>query len=262
MSGTDQIQYEAGDHGVVTLWLNRPEKRNGLCFEMLDAMHAYLTEIEQRRDARVLVIRGRGGNFCSGGDLEEAGEPVAHKGLLESQRKLSGLFARIQHFARPTIAVVDGYAIASGFELMLACDFAVAADDAKIGDFHIRRALISASGLLYRLPRMIGSRKARELMMTGRLLSGVEGAQWGVVNRSVPPDLLEKEVNDLCGGLATKSMHCMQITKLAANQGLDAGPDTLAAVETLAINLVYRSEDAQEGVSAFLEKRTPRWRDQ
>ncbi|MGC4250203.1 MAG: enoyl-CoA hydratase/isomerase family protein [Sphingobium sp.] len=257
---SDSIRYETGGDGVATLWLNRPDKRNSIHVEMLHAMNARLSLIERDPALHVLVIRGAGGNFCGGGDLESAVDPSVSAVPSEYQRMLAALFNRIQNFLKPTVAVVEGYATGGGLELMLACDFAIAADDAWIGDYHVNRALVAGCGLLYRLPRVLGLRKAKELVLTGKLLSGRECAEWGLVNSAAPADMLESEVEALCRTLAGKSSLCMQITKLALNQSMDAGSDMLALVETLTVNLMNQSADTQEGIAAFLEKRSPQWK--
>ena len=142
---------------------------------------------------------------------------------------------------------------------MISCDFALAATTARIGDFHIRRALFGGCGPIYRLPRYIGLRKAKELMLTGKLLSGTEAAEWGLVNDVAPPEEFDALIERFCGPLIDKSPFCMWITKMAVNRGLDADTNSLITLETLACNVVHQSQDAREGVSAFLEKRDPKW---
>jgi enoyl-CoA hydratase len=155
--------------------------------------------------------------------------------------------------------VVEGYAVAGGFELMISCDFAVVSDDAKIGDFHIRRALFGGAGPIYRLPRYIGLRKTKELLLTGKLLSGSECEDWGLANVSAPAEELEQAIADFVAPMKDKSAFTMRITKLAANRGLDGDTETLIALESMTCNVAHQSQDAREGVQAFLEKRDPVW---
>ena len=155
--------------------------------------------------------------------------------------------------------MVEGYAVAGGFELMISCDFAIAADDAKIGDFHIRRALFGGAGPIYRLPRYIGLRKTKELLFTGKLLSGKQCEQWGLANVSAPTEELEDAIAEFVAPLKDKSAFTMRITKLAANRGLDGDTETLIALESMTCNVAHQSNDAREGVQAFLEKREPVW---
>jgi enoyl-CoA hydratase len=157
--------------------------------------------------------------------------------------------------------VIEGYAVAGGFELAISTDFALIADEAQIGDFHIRRALFGGCGPIYRLPRIMGMRKAKELMLTGKLLSGKEaaGPQWNLCNASAPADQLDDLVADFVAPLADKSPFCMKITKSTVNRGLDADQESLIVMERMACNVVHHSNDAKEGVAAFLEKREPVW---
>src|SRR5436190_1425410 len=145
-------------------------------------------------------------------------------------------------------------------QLGAALERAIAADDAKIGDFHIRRALFGGAGPIYRLPRYIGLRKTKELLFTGKLLSGKECEEWGLANVSAPTDQLEQAIADFVAPMKDKSAFTMRITKLAANRGLDGDTETLIALESMTCNVAHQSEDAREGVQAFLEKREPVWK--
>ncbi len=150
--------------------------------------------------------------------------------------------------------------MAGGFELFISCDFAVVEDNARIGDFHIRRALFGGAGPIYRLPRYIGLRKTKELLLTGKLLSGKECEEWGLANVSAPAEELDEAVAKFIAPLIDKSAFTMRITKLAANRGLDGDTETLLALESMTCNVAHQSQDAKEGVQAFLEKRDPVWK--
>src|SRR5438046_8754204 len=141
-------------------------------------------------------------------------------------------FDRAFNLSKPTVAVVEGHAVAGGFELMISCDFCVAADDARIGDFHIRRALFGGAGPIYRLPRYIGLRKTKELLFTGKLLSGKECEEWGLANGSAPSgEALEQAIADCAAPRLDKSACTRRITKLAGNRGLAGDPATLIGLE-------------------------------
>ena len=170
-------------------------------------------------------------------------------------------YDRIFNLRKPTIAVVEGYAVAGGFELMISCDFCIASTDAKIGDFHIRRALFGGAGPIYRLPRYIGLRKAKELMLTGKLLSGQECFEWNLANVAAPPEGLEQAIAEFVAPLKDKGALIMHVTKMTANRGLDGDTETLIALESMACNVIHQSADAREGVQAFLEKRDAVWTD-
>ena len=220
-----------------------------------------LDRAEEDENARVVVIRGRGNTFCAGADLNMLDSEFL--GTTNKSVKIAQVsartFARAFDLGKPTIAVVEGFAVAGGFELAISCDFLIAADDAKIGDFHIRRALFGGAGPIYRLPRMIGMRRSKELMLTGKLLTGEQCAEWGLVNACAPQAGFDQLIQDFCAPLIDKSPFCMWMTKMAVNRGLDADTNSLITLETMTCNVVHHSADAKEGVRAFLEKRKPEW---
>jgi enoyl-CoA hydratase len=249
----DVIQYEVASNGIATIWLNRPHTRKEL--------EAAVDRAGDDTRALAVVFRGRGNTFCSGADLGELVSPVLHASSSSLQLAIDSArtYDKIFNMKKPTIAAVEGYAVAGGFELMISCDFALAASEAKIGDFHIRRALFGGAGPIYRLPRMIGMRRSKELMLTGKLLSGDQCADWGLVNASAPQAEFDKLIEDFCAPLIDKSPFCMWMTKMAVNRGLDADTNSLITLETMTCNVVHHSEDAKEGVRAFLDKRAPVW---
>jgi enoyl-CoA hydratase/carnithine racemase len=226
-----------------------------------------MTELQaavERADAdeavRVLVLRGRGGTFCSGYDLDELqADYLQRTDALEVAVKSAHFVDKIFEARKPSVAVLEGYTTAGGFEIMINCDFAIAADDALIGDFHIRRSLFGGAGPIYRLPRLIGLRKAKELMLTGKLLTGVQAKEWGLINDCAPTDRLDECVELFIADLVDKSPFAMWITKMAVNKGLDADQGTLMVLEHFVSSMAMLSNDAAEGVAAFLEKRDPSW---
>jgi enoyl-CoA hydratase len=261
-TGAEPIQYEVADQ-VATIWLNRPEVKNCVNWALLTQLGAALDRAEDDPDVRVVLIRGRGNTFCAGADLNMLDSEFL--GTTNNSVKIAQVsartFDRAFNLSKPTIAVVEGYAVAGGFELMISCDFCIAAEDARIGDFHIRRALFGGAGPIYRLPRYIGLRKTKELLLTGKLLSGAECEDWGLANVSAPSgDALEQAIEDFIAPMKDKSAFTMRITKLAANRGLDGDTETLIALESMTCNVAHQSDDAREGVQAFLEKREPVWK--
>ena len=256
----ETVQYEKAGP-IATIWLNRPEVRNCINWATLTALAAAVDRAEADDEVRAVLFRGRGHTFCAGADLNMLGGEFL--GTTQASLELAQLSAKtydhIYNLRKPTIAVVEGYAVAGGFELLISCDFAIAADDARIGDFHIRRGVFGGAGPIYRLPRYVGMRRAKELMLTGKLLSGKTCVEWGLCNASAPADELDRVVAEFVGELIDKSPFCMWMTKMAANRGMDADTDSLIVLETMTCNVVHHSADAKEGVQAFLEKRKPVW---
>jgi len=259
MVEAEPIQYEVDGH-VARIWLNRPHKRNSVSQQLLQELDEARIRAENDPEVRAIVIRGREGTFCSGFDLDELqGDFIGSSAAYEIAQRSARICDSIFRSPKPSVAVLEGYTTAGGFEIMINCDFAIATEDAKIGDFHIRRALFGGAGPIYRVPRILGERKAKELMLTGKLLSGREAYEWGLVNAVAPADKLDETVDEFVSHLVDKSPFQMAITKMCLNRSLDADTDTLMLVERLAVGVTLNSHDAAEGVSAFLEKREPAW---
>jgi enoyl-CoA hydratase len=259
MPVTDHVVLEK-DGEIARVWLNRPHKKNAVTVELLHRLDEIIREVDSDPDLRVLILRGREGTFCSGFDLDELlADYVGTTTAMEVAVLSAKVCDRLYSMNTPSVAVLEGFVTAGGFELMISCDFAVSADDAQIGDFHIRRALFGGAGPIYRLPRMIGIRKTKELMLTGKLLSGKEAVDFDLINASAPAEALDELVKDFIAPLIDKSPFAMRLTKMTIDRGLDADIQSLMVMEHLAVGNALQSEDAREGVNAFLEKREPKW---
>ena len=255
----EPIQYEVDGH-IARIWLNRPHKKNCVSQQLLDELDEAVKRADADDDVRVMIIRGRGGTFCSGFDLDELqSDFVGNTYALEIAQRSARICDGIFNARKPSISVLEGYTTAGGFEIMINSDFAVAADDALIGDFHMNRALFGGAGPIYRLPRIIGERKAKELMLSGKLLTGKEAKEWGLVNDCAPADELDDCVERFAAQFTDKSPFQMSITKMTLNRSLDADTNTMMVLERLAVGVTLNSNDAAEGVAAFLEKRDPNW---
>ena len=259
MAVTDHVVLEK-DGEIARVWLNRPHKKNAVTVELLHRLDEIISEVDSDPDLRVLILRGREGTFCSGFDLDELlADYVGTTTAMEVAVLSAKVCDRLYSMNTPSVAVLEGFVTAGGFELMISCDFAVSADDAQIGDFHIRRALFGGAGPIYRLPRMIGIRKTKELMLTGKLLSGKEAVDFDLINASAPAEELDQLVKDFIAPIIDKSPFAMRLTKMTIDRGLDADIQSLMVMEHLAVGNALQSEDAREGVNAFLEKREPKW---
>jgi enoyl-CoA hydratase len=259
MPVTDHVVLEK-DGEIARVWLNRPHKKNAVTVELLHRLDEIIREVDSDPDLRVLILRGREGTFCSGFDLDELlADYVGTTTAMEVAVLSAKVCDRLYSMNTPSVAVLEGFVTAGGFELMISCDFAVSSDDAQIGDFHIRRALFGGAGPIYRLPRMIGIRKTKELMLTGKLLSGKEAVAFDLINASAPAEELDELVKDFIAPLIDKSPFAMRLTKMTIDRGLDADIQSLMVMEHLAVGNALQSEDAREGVNAFLEKREPKW---
>lgn len=255
----DEILRDVAD-GVATVTINRPEKRNSVAWSTIKALREAVADLKEDDDVRVVVLTGAGDKaFCSGADLtgmpSDAGEAAVH----DARGEFARLFLDLWHLGKPTIAKVRGYALAGGFGLALACDLVVAADDAQFGTPEINVGLWPHM-ITVPLMRSMPPKKALELMMTGRRVGAAEAGEIGFVTRVVRIDELDGAVSELAGDLAGKSPLVMKLGRDSFYGAWDlAAEDALRMLHPL-LTVTAATEDAAEGVAAFAEKRTPRWR--
>jgi len=241
--------------GVLVITLNRVEARNAVDGALARDLAAALDLLDADDDLRVGVLTGAGGTFCSGMDLKAflRGEtPVV------DDRGLGGLTMAPPR--KPLIAAVEGYAFAGGFELMLACDLVVAAEDAKLGVPEVKRALVPGGGGALLLTRRIPRAIALELLLTGDPITAARAAALGLVNRVTPPgDALDGAL-ELAASIAANGPLAVAVTKQIAVSAMDwTWADGWVRQNELMMP-VFASEDAREGAAAFAEKREPVWR--
>jgi enoyl-CoA hydratase/carnithine racemase len=244
---------------VAKITLNRPEVMNAMNDVMFREIGQALEDSEEDNNIRVVVITGNGRAFCSGVDLKFAREKLTTQQAKEDFYRLGNRvkMRRIEEMSKPVIAAVNGFALAGGFEIVLACDLAIAAEDATIGDQHMNYGLFGAGGSPYRLPLLVGIRKAKELIFTGKWISGKEAERIGLVNRAVPADQLESAVDEMVAQLADKSPVAMRISKAYINRTAFIDADSRLELLIMSALVLGASEDSQEGMRAFAAKRKP-----
>ena len=239
--------------GVVTI--NRPEARNAVNGAVARGIAAAVDELDGRADVSVLVLTGAGGTFCAGMDLKGflAGDAPVVEG-----RGFGGIVE--QPPAKPLIAAVEGYALAGGFELALACDLVVASETARFGLPEVRRGLVAAAGGLLRLPRRIPYHLAMEIALTGEHYPAQRLAAAGLVNQVVPEGEALASARELARRVALGAPLALAATKRVVAQAADWASNEAFARQAEIINPVFGSADAMEGALAFAEKRPPSWR--
>jgi enoyl-CoA hydratase/carnithine racemase len=253
-----ELQYQVQGRAAV-LTLNRPKARNALSGELIRLLREALDRAEADSRARVIVLTGVGEKvFCAGGDLSGLGE-----GFLdghEGRRAYGLLLGRIQGARKPTIARLNGHALAGGLGLVLACDLAVAAEDVELGTPEIDRGLFPMQ-VIALLQRHVGRKRALELVLTGDRVGAREALAMGLLNRVVPRAELDAATQALVEKLASKSQAILALGRRAYAVAEDL--PLAQAIEYLAsqLSLNTLAEDAAEGVTAFLEKRPPVWKD-
>jgi 2-(1,2-epoxy-1,2-dihydrophenyl)acetyl-CoA isomerase len=241
--------------GVATLTLNRPEKLNALNRKMVEELNGAVVETAKDRDVRALVVTGAGRGFCSGadiGDMTQAAAPIENRYWTQMMHKM---ILAMTDLEKPVIAKVNGVAVGIGCSLALSADMIVASENAKFSLIFSRIGLIPDGGSLFYLPRLVGPAKAKELIFTARMLDAKEAERIGLVNRAVPADDLDNEVNMLAKQLAEGPTVALGIAKKIINKGLSMDLSSVLECEVFGQTIAGTTQDAQEGVMAFLEKR-------
>lgn len=259
---TSSISVTRDDHGVVTVTLNRPEKKNALDREMWQSLVDTFDEVAASRDDRVLVITGAGDAFTSGADLSGAGATDVTKGAgaaLHSMRLVGRCALRLHDLPKPTIAAVNGIAVGAGCNLALGCDLIIASDAARFSEIFARRGLSLDFGGSWVLPRLIGLHKAKELAFLAEVISADEAERFGIVNRVVPAADLETEVTEIARRIAAQPPVQISITKKLLNQSLSVSMGEALEFEDVAQSLAFSSADTREAMAAFFEKREPKF---
>jgi enoyl-CoA hydratase/carnithine racemase len=251
--------------GALWVRLERPEAMNSLNRDVVAGLDAALDEALATDGVHLLVVTGSGRAFCAGADLEMLGaagaasgaEDRSFEGFLES---VLVTFRRLERLPLPTIAAINGIALAGGLELILCCDLAVAAAGAKIGDAHANYGIVPGGGGSVRLARRVGPALAKQLMFTGDFVAAEELRYSGLLNDVVPDAELEGAVDALVARIATKSPLGLAVMKQLTDDALEAPLEVGLRAELTAAALHARSADMAEGLAAFREKRTPEFR--
>ncbi|RMG18721.1 MAG: hypothetical protein D6731_01405 [Planctomycetota bacterium] len=239
--------------GIAWLTFHRPEVRNALDQAMVDEVRHALRELATRDDVRVLVLRGAGGKaFLGGADIRE----LRDRTRLDALRRInSELFREVERFPAPTIAAIEGYALGGGCEVALACDLRICTEDSKLGQPEVGLGIIPGAGATYRLPRLVGLGRAKELIFTGRLVSASE-AQWlGLVERVVPRGRLEEEVRELARSIARNGRLAVRLAKQALNAQADGGTEAWQVLESALQAILFEDPEKRERMTAFLERK-------
>lgn len=253
---TIQLAY---DGAVATITLNRPEKRNAVSFQLVAELMAALDEIE-RSTAQVLILTGSGKAFCAGMDLEELKSLLGktHDENVKDSSLMAAVFRRLYEFALPTIAAVNGAAIAGGTGFATMCDFTLAVPDAKFGYTEVKIGFVPAivSSILV---WQVGHKIARDLLLTGRLFDAAEAHRIGLVNEIVAPEALMSRARELAAQILENSPSSVRATKKLINGFISAQLDEQIASAIRDNARIRTTADFREGLTSFLEKRKPVW---
>lgn len=246
--------------GIATITINRPDALNALNQETLMEISTRLQDAEKDDNIRVIVITGAGDRaFSAGADLRMMKGAGPVKGA-ELSRMGQSLTTQIEASSKPVIAAINGYALGGGIELAMACDIRIASENASIGQPEINVGLIPGWGGTQRLPRLIGKGIAKEMIFTGKRIDARTAERHGLVNIVVPPDQFQAKVKELAAELTGKPPLAIKYCKKLINDSTETHPDAGLMEEAEAFGLMASTEDFNEGVTAFLEKRKPQYK--
>jgi enoyl-CoA hydratase len=251
---TDAVTTEVADN-VAVITINRPAARNAVNGAVARGIAAAVEDFDARSDVRVLVLTGAGGTFSAGMDLKGF---LAGDAPIVAGRGFGGIVERPP--VKPVIAAVEGYALAGGFELVLACDVVVASEEAKFGLPEVRRGLVAGAGGLLRLPSRIPYHLAMEIALTGEHFSAARLAAAGLVNKLVPAGEALSAAKELASRIALGAPLALAASKRVIVEAADWAADEAFGKQTGIISPIFGSKDAMEGAMAFAEKRPPVWR--
>ncbi|PYT31199.1 MAG: enoyl-CoA hydratase [Acidobacteria bacterium] len=245
------------DGNIAIVTLNRPERRNALSLELMQELIRALEVIGKDRDLRVVILAAAGKVFSSGHDLSEmVGRDVNE--YREIFDVCTELMEKIQSIPQPVIAQVQGVATAAGCQLVAACDLAVASEEARFATPGVKIGLFCTTPMVA-LSRAVGRKRALEMLLTGEMVDAKTAAEWGLVNRVVPAAALANEARKLAERIAEASLLVVAIGKQAYYTQIDLNQPKAYAYAKEVMTMNSLDADAQEGISAFLEKRPPCW---
>ena len=249
----------AFDAGIATLTLNRPDKRNAISYDLIDDLLRALEEVKNS-PAHVLIVTGAGKAFCSGIDLDDLKALTGRtpEQNLEDSRKMASLFRSLYDFPKPTIAAVNGAAVAGGTGIATLCDFTLVVPDAKFGYTEVRIGFVPAIVSTFLL-RQVGEKVARDLLLTGRLFDAQEALRIGLINEIVPPEKLLDRARELATQIMENSPASLAYTKRLLSDHARAELDSQIEAAVRENAAIRATADFREGVTAFLEKRKPKW---
>jgi len=252
----DELVFYRKMEGLAWITLNRPKRLNALNPEVYGELDRVLTDCETDQEVKVVIITGNENAFAAGADIEAMAKgdvQLAYRLTDQSQRTQE----RLADMPKPTIAVIAGYALGGGLELALCCDFRIAGENAILGVPEINLGIIPGGGGTQRLPRLIGLNHATELVLLGEHIKADKAEKWGLINKVVPLDQLERECEKLAKKLMLKSPVALRAAKDAIRTGINTGLKEGLKIEQDIFCMLFGTSDQKEGMAAFLEKRKP-----
>lgn len=255
------LKYSLDNKGIAKITLNRPEAMNALSSELFSEMLPLLDEVSRDDKVRVVIIKGEGRAFCAGGDLAEMKKGYGgNSGFYKFMELANRFTVTLAELPKPVIAAVNGAATGAGMNVALAADIAIASEKVKFSEIFGNVGLVPDVGGTYLLPRAVGRSKAKEIIMTYRMITANEALELGIVNKVVAEDKLDETVEELALRIAAGPTFAFALGKKLVNRSFEMDINTALSMESMAQALAGNSEDHKEGVKAFFEKRKPEFK--
>lgn len=250
------IVSKEGKVGVITL--NRPQARNALSTRMVNELISALDAFEKDEEVRCVVITGNDAAFSSGADIKEMADATAVQMVMAEH--FFPLWDRVGHYRKPMVGAITGAALGGGLELAMSLDILIAAESAQMGQPEINIGVIPGGGGTQRLTRAVGKSKAMEMILSDKRLSAEEAKTLGLVSRVVPKEACIEEAKKVAAEIATKSPVAIKLAKMAVNKAFEMGLSNGLDFERELFYMLFASEDAKEGMHAFMDKRKPEFK--
>lgn len=250
------IKVEKKENGLAYITINRPEVRNALNKETIDEIIDSMYELENDEKVKCIIFTGAGEkSFAAGADISQ----LTKRKMLDAFQRgtMQEIYDLIEACRKPTIAMINGYALGGGCELAMSCDIRVASTNAKLGLPELNLSIIPGAGGTQRLTRLVGKGKALEMILTGKMVDADEAKAIGLVSEVAEPQELVEKTEELAEKILSKGPLAVMLAKLAVNYGSETEIKTGMMIERLSQAILYTTEDKNEGTTAFLEKRKP-----
>lgn len=254
----ENIKFELKDE-IAVVTINRPKAMNALNMDVLTELYDCFTKIADMAEVRVVILTGEGKAFVAGADIAQMNQLNALEGrhMMQMGHKVMNL---IENIEKPVIAAVNGFALGGGCELSMACDIRIASEKAKFGQPEVGLGIIPGFGGTQRLARLIGKGMAKYLIMSAEMIPASEAHRIGLVEKVVAPEELMAEAEKVAKTIASKAPIAVGTAKTAINNGFDMDMKSASVFEIETFTAAFGSEDKTEGMTAFLEKRAPEWK--
>ena len=253
----ENLKYETFNK-IANITINRPEKHNAISLKTLDELHEVLENCENDNSLRVLIITGAGGKaFASGSDLGEVKDRDLKKAL---EPLVQGIAARLERMSKPSIAAINGFCMGGGLEVALGCDLRIATPLSKFATPEGKIGIIPGGGATQRLPRLIGRAWAMEMLLMGETIDAKKACEIGLITRLAEPEKLMETAIKMGEKISSYAPLVPQFMKAMIHSGMEGSLTSGLALEKFAQGALCETEDKKEGLNAFLEKRTPKWK--